>query len=121
MKDILEIGVASKKINAIVKDLQLISVLRPEKGLQQKIVFKTVDETTESKYNVSDAWTIYKGNLTIRALWFFEAPDGIYAESTLAKAMEFYKVKNLKDFIGKTVQLYPDKNNYLTLVTTDQI
>jgi hypothetical protein len=121
MKNIIDIGVASDKINAVVTDVQLISVLRPNDRLQQKIVLHVKDEATENIYKVSDAWTDFGDDIAVRALWFFETPDGIYAQSTLAKSMKFYKLKNLKDFIGKTVKLYPDKNQYLTLVMTDRI
>jgi hypothetical protein len=121
MKNILTMGVASQKTNAIIKNIELISVLRAESKLQQKIVLHVVDETTQLEYRVSDAWIDYKDEPMVRALWFLETPDGIYAESTLAKAMLFYNVKNLKDLVGQTVKLFPDKNKYLTLVITDKL
>lgn len=119
MANILEMGIGSNKVNAVVKNVDLINVLRPDNKLQPKIVLTVVDTATNLEYKVSDAWVEYKSEVIIRALWFFETPDGIYANSTLAKAMKFYKIKNLKDFIGLTVNLYPDKNNYLTLIITD--
>lgn len=121
MSDILNLKIGSKKINGIIKNIDIISVLRPNNKLQQKIVFSVVDIATNSIYKVSDAWTTDKGCLVIRALWLYESPDGIYADSTLAKSMKFYNITNLKDFIGTTINLYPDNKNYLTLVITDDI
>jgi len=121
MTNVLDMGIGSKKITAVVKNIEVISVLRPNNKLQQKIVLTVVDTTTNLEYKVSDAWINFKGEIIIRALWFFETPDGIYADSTLAKAMKFYHITNLKDFIGKTVNLFPDKNEFLTLVLTPEI
>jgi hypothetical protein len=121
MTNVLEMGIGSKKIKAVIKNIDLISVLRPNNKLQQKIVLTVVDTTTNLEYKVSDAWVDFKDQIIIRALWFFETPDGIYADSTLAKAMKFYHINNLKDFIGKTVNLFPDKNDFLTLVITPKI
>lgn len=121
MTNILDMGIGSKKINAVVKDINLISVLRPNNKLQSKIVLTVVDTATGLEYKISDAWIEYKNEVVIRALWFFEAPDGIYADSTLAKAMKFYKVINLKDFIGLTIGLYPDSKEFFTLIVTNKI
>lgn len=119
MIDILEMKIGSEKINAVVTDIALVNVLRPNNTVQQKIVLTVVDTATKLGYKVSDAWTEYKSNIIIRALWFYETPDGIYSDSTLAKAMRYYDVNVLKDFKGKTVQLLPDKRNFLTLIATN--
>jgi len=121
MDTVLNMKVGTKKINAVIKDIQLLSVLRKNNTLQQKIVFKVIDEVTKLEYNVSDAWITVEDELCVRALWFYETPNGIYSHSTLAEAMRFYNIKVLRDFIGKIVKLYPDKNDYLTLVITNDI
>lgn len=121
MTTILDMGIGSKKVTGVIKKIDSINVLRPNNKLQQKIVLTVVDTATNLEYKVSDAWTEFKDELIIRALWLYETPDGIYANSTLAKAMKYYNTTHLKDFIGLTINLYPDKNNYLTLIITDKI
>jgi len=121
MTTILDMGIGSKKVMGIIKKIDSINVLRPNNKLQQKIVFTVVDAATNLEYKVSDAWVEFKDELIVRALWLFETPDGIYANSTLAKAMKYYNIMYLKDFIGLNISLYPDKNNYLTLVITNSI
>ena len=121
MTNILDMGIGSNKITGVIKKIDSINVLRPNNKLQQKVVLTVVDTATNLEYKVSDAWVEFKKEIIVRALWLFETPDGIYANSTLAKAMKYYNIKQLKDFIGLTISLYPDKNNYLTLVITNSI
>jgi hypothetical protein len=118
MEDFLNKSIGSLDRDVTVKDIRLKSVTMPDKT-SDKVEFTVEDENSRT-FTISDCWIEdYKGNKDIKGLWYTVGKSGISPMSAVAQLMKYHGVDKLNDFIGKHVQVYPDKNNYLVLTTCD--
>ena len=118
MEDFLNKSIGSLDRDVTVKDIRLKSVTMPDKT-SEKVEFTVEDENSRT-FTISDCWIEdYKGNKDIKGLWYTVGKSGISPMSAVAQLMKYHEVDKLNDFIGKHVQVYPDKNNYLVLTTCD--
>jgi len=116
MDNLLNVGVAkSPKRKLKITDIDKKTVTLRGNETAEKIVFKTIEESTGKPFNISDAWIDYKGTKKIAGLWFNLVDGQINQSSTLAQVINFYNTPTLGDFIGKTIIAYPDKNDFLVI------
>lgn len=116
MEDFLNKSIGGLDRDVTVKDIKLKNVNMIDK-VSEKVEF-TVEDDNGRIFTISDSWIEdYKGKKDIKGLWYSTGKDGISPMSALAQLMRYHKVKKLNDFIGKTLTVFPDKNNYLVLTT----
>lgn len=107
--------------NLVIKDIKQETINKNIDGIPtelEKIVFEAEDTYTHKIFFISDAWVKTIDSVAIKGLWLALQNDGkeIQKNSTLAKLLEYYKTDTLQEFIGKTVEVYPDAKNFLVLV-----
>lgn len=118
MEDFLNKSIGSLDRDVTIKDIRLKSVSMPDK-VSEKVEF-TVEDENGRTFTISDCWVEdYKGTKDIKGLWYSTGKNGISPLSAVAQLMKYHNVTNLKEFIGKKIAVYPDKNNYLVLTTCD--
>ncbi len=118
MEDFLNESIGGLDRDVTVKDIKLKEVPMIDK-ISEKVEF-TVEDDNGRIFTISDCWIEdYKGHKDIKGLWYSTGKTGISPMSALAQIMRFHNVQKLNDFIGKTLAVYPDKNNYLVLTTCD--
>jgi len=117
MSSILNIGIASSP----KRELEVVSVTKKTVQMRnsnqaEKIVLETKEPSTGKEFNISDAWVESSNDeKRVAGLWFSLVDGQINKTSTLAKIMTYYEVSNLGELIGKKINAYPDKNNFLVL------
>jgi hypothetical protein len=118
--DILNLKVG--KIRKLtIKNVKSESITKIEDGQKKrldKIIFEAEDPYTKKLFNISDAWVETPTGAQIKGLWLALQNGGIEIQkhSTLAKLIEYYRTDTLQDFVGQTVDAYPDNRNFLVLV-----
>jgi hypothetical protein len=118
MEDFLSKPIGSLDRDVTVKDIRLKSVSMPDK-VSEKVEF-TVEDENGRTFTISDCWVEdYKGDKDIKGLWYSVGKNGISPLSAVAQLMKYHNVSSLKEFIGKKLAVFPDKNNYLVLTTCD--
>ncbi len=118
MEDFLNKSIGGLDRDVIVKGIKLKDVNMGDK-ISEKVEF-TVEDENGRIFTISDSWIVdYKGNKDIKGLWYSTGKDGISPMSALAQLMRYHDVDKLNNFIGKTLAVFPDKNNYLVLTTCD--
>jgi len=118
MDDFLNKSIGSLDRDVTVKDISLKDVVMPDK-VSEKVEF-TVEDENGRTFTISDCWIEdYKGDKDIKGLWYSTGKNGISPMSALAQLMKYHSVGNLKEFIGKKLAVYPDKNNYLVLTACE--
>lgn len=85
-----------------------------------KLVLHVSDKIfTNQEYKISDAWVQDRSGIKIKGLWLPKNSSLLTYTSTIAKALTFYDVNSTNELLLKTVELWPDQNNYLVLVACD--
>ena len=111
--NILDLGIGRLDRTVIVDSVEEIEVPVNE-SVSKKILFK-VSQRDGKSFNISDTWLIdSKGVKKIQGLWLtLDEKGNLAANSSIAKLLKYYKVKNLRDIVGKELKTFPDQNNYL--------
>jgi len=114
MEDFLNSSIGSLDREVTIKELHLKNVNMPDK-VSEKVEF-TVEDENGRTFTISDCWVEdYKGDKSIKGLWYSMGKSGISPTSILAQLMKYHGVTKLNEFVNKKVTVYPDKNNYLVL------
>jgi hypothetical protein len=106
----------------IVKSVEIKDITKNNKeGIlehQKKINFKVEDPYNKKEFDISDVWIDTPDGIQIKGLWLAlqNGDTQIQKNSTVARLIEHYKIETLNNFVGKTVDVYPDKQNFLVLV-----
>lgn len=117
MSSILNIGIAP----SLKRELEITAVTKKTVSMRnsrqaEKIILKTREPSTNKEFDISDAWIESNaGDKRVAGLWFSLVDGQINKTSTLAKVLTYYEVDTLGQLIGKTINAYPDKNNFLVL------
>ena len=117
MENILDLSVG--RADRKVKILNIEETKVEVRGkLSSKTVFK-VEQNDGKEFNISDVWVeMPNGEKRIQGLWINLDDDGqLSATSTLAKFLRYYSKETLSDFIGTTIDVYPDPNNFLVFAS----
>jgi len=118
--DILNLGIGNPVRTVTIQSVDKNEITMRDERKSEKISF-SVEDNNGRTFDISDVWVLdHKGDPKIQGLWFtLSADKQISPGSSLAKLMSFYEVGNLKDFINKEVQVYPDAKDFLVLVACD--
>ncbi|MBC8410406.1 MAG: hypothetical protein H8E12_17040 [Rhodobacteraceae bacterium] len=113
MENILDLSIGKSDRTVTIKNIEEVTIEVRGKP-SSKAVFK-VEQADGKEFNISDVWVeTMKGEKKIQGLWLNLDEDGqLSATSTLAKFLAYNHHSNLKEFIGTTVEVYPDPNNFL--------
>jgi len=111
--NILDLGIGKLDRTVTVDSIEEIEV--PVSGSMSKKVLFKVSQSDGRTFNISDTWVKdSKGGLKIQGLWLtLDEKGNLAANSTVAKLLKHYQVKNLRDIVGMEVKTFPDQNNYL--------
>ena len=120
MNDFLNFEIGDPIREVVVNNIEKTTVDMPDGRTSEKVCY-TVEDRNGKTFQISDVWVEdHKGAIKIQGLWFTLSDNGqISPSSSLAKLMTYYNIKSLKDFIGQTVKVYPDKNDFLVLTSCD--
>lgn len=126
MSNFLDMSVGEPTRTLIVKsiDKETIYFEKDDKSTD-KLQFVVHDKETDKDFKISDTWVkAPDGTFSIKGLWLTftkdkEGQEQISPRGTVAKLLEFYKVSNLSELIGKEITVYPDPKNYLVLTTCE--
>lgn len=116
LKNYLKIPVDKRFRKLKIVDIRLISASNKQGVLKNKIEFVLIDPKTKNEFIISDA--MIRPN-EIHGLWF-TTKDGkfITSESTIGKVLRYYKCSTLEELSTKTIDAYPDKDNFLVILGT---
>lgn len=114
----LKVGKIRKLTVKSIRNDTIKKIDNGQEKLLDKIIFETEDPYTQKQFSISDAWVDTANGIKIKGLWLSlqNGEAEIQKHSNLAKLLEHYKIETLQDFIGKTVDAYPDEKNFLVLV-----
>jgi len=118
--EIYNISKGDNKRKLLVKDIAEEHIVKNDQ-VSKKVKLITYDEITKQTFYITDAWVQdSKGNIRIQGMWLSNINENeIIPTCTLAKVMDYYKVKTLGDLINNYIYAYPDKNNYLVILACD--
>lgn len=109
-----------------VIDIKIDSIQTKNGSESYKLQFRAQDDSTKAEFTISDAWVLDKGNPKVQGMWLNFTNKGQEDEelkiphwSTVAKVMNYYKIKNIEDFKGTTINAYPDNNSFLVILAYD--
>jgi hypothetical protein len=115
MEDYLNFKVSQIR-DVQILDIEKIPVINSQGVSLTKVTFHVKDHN-DKEYYISDALVSKRGINSIKGLFLtLSGPDEISSGSPLGKLLKYYKKTYLREFINTTVQVYPDKNDYLVLV-----
>lgn len=124
MNDFLDMQIGPK-----LRKVKVVNITKEEvnmsTGRSEKVYFSVKDEASGREYKISDSYVRdHENNLRIQGLWFPRTtdPEGqpvLSPQSSLAKLLEHYGVKSLRDLINKDVHVCPDKKDFLVLTACD--
>ncbi|MBC8436903.1 hypothetical protein H8D85_01115 [bacterium] len=119
MDNILDLGVGTVDRKVIVKAIDEITIAIKDKP-SKKAVFK-VEQADGKTFNISDVWIeTAKGDRIIQGLWINLDDEGsISSTSTLARFLKYNQKDSLREFVGTTIEVYPDPNNFLVFSTCE--
>lgn len=124
MTDFLDIPIGPPERIAEIETVALKTIELPGRDPQQKVIF-TVKDVADHRFEISDAWLPNNsGTVAVRGLWYepYKRKDGstsIPSDSNLARLMNHYDARSLKNMIGMEVTLQRDSSNYLVFVGCD--
>lgn len=123
MNNLLNLGISEKPKDDEKRKLKVVDIAEKEVQLKnqdiaKKVIFKTVETATGKNFTISDAWIESPSDKRVAGIWLsLEEEQEISKGSTLAKLLKRQEVDTLGELIGKELDAYPDKNNFLVFTT----
>jgi len=118
--NILDTEIGSPERKLFVKEIKIDEVTFNDGRTAEKLFLTCLTEDGEREFTISEAWSEKRNEKKVNGLWVqLDDKKRLVANSTLARMLQYYKVKKISDLKGKTIIGYPDPNGYMVLTTYD--
>jgi hypothetical protein len=120
MTDIFSLKLGSKIQKGIISNIIKEEAVDKFGTILPKIVL-LIDIANNKQLRIDEAWVRDKHDeLKAHGLWIkYDNDNNISQLSTIGKVMRYHSANTLRDLLGKEVFLFPKKNDFLALISTD--
>jgi hypothetical protein len=120
MNDVLNLKIGSNKKKVKITRIEM----RPcADGNPNKRFYLFTESEDGAEYKVNEIWTRdHENKLVVKSLWlnFDHTGTQLLSTSLLAKFLQYLKIDNVNEMIGKELLLEPKPNGFMAIVAYDE-